>query len=129
MPRSSGRGQFEPLVALAAVLAVSAGITLYTGTLDDAVPPDRGRETAETVRDRVRGTLVSTGVASPGRLDAAMGAIPNGWRANVTLTAGGQRWHRGPVPSGSSERATTRVSVRLGPKRIVPGQLRVIVWQ
>lgn len=129
MRRSSDRAQAEPLAALAAVFAVAVAMAIYTGALDDAVPPSPDTETPETVLDRVQRAVQTTGVARPGRLDAAVDSVPEGWHANVTLTAGGSQWVRGPVPPESARRARSRISVRLGPTTIAPGQLRVVVWQ
>jgi hypothetical protein len=129
MRRSSDRGQVEPLAALAAVLAVSAGLVVYAETLDDTVPGQPDDETPTAILDSVHRSLQSTGVSTPGRLDAAMATVPEEWQANVTLTAGGERWQRGPSPPESADRVTRRVSVRLAPQRIEPGQLRVVVWR
>lgn len=129
MRRSSGKAQVEPLAALAAVLAVSAGIVVYAGALDDAVPTRRDDETPTEIIERVHRSLQSAGVSSPDRLDTATGAVPARWHANVTLTTGDQRWQRGPIPPSSADRVTRRVSVRVAPQRITPGQLRLVVWR
>jgi|AntRauTorcE11898_2_1112593.scaffolds.fasta_scaffold18368_2 hypothetical protein len=129
MRRSSDRGQVEPLAALAAVLAVSAGLVVYADTLDDTVPGQPDDETPTEILDSVHRSLQTTGVSTPARLDTAMVTVPEGWQANVTLTAGGHRWQRGPSPPESADRATRRLSVRLAPKHIEPGQLRVVVWR
>lgn len=129
MRRSSDRGQVEPLAALAAVLAVSAGLVVYAGVLDEAIPEQPESETPTTILDSVHRSLQTAGVASPDRLATAAATVPDGWQANVTLSAGGQRWHRGPEPPDGADRATRRVSVRVAPKQIEPGQLRVVVWR
>ena len=129
MRRSSDKGQVEPLAALAAVFAVSLGLTVYAGVLDDVTPGQPDAETSKTVLDSVQRSLESTGVTSPDRLDEAMRAVPDGWHANVTLTAGGEQYQRGPAPPDAADRETRRVSVRLAPQRIDPGQLRVVVWR
>jgi len=125
----SGKGQVEPLAALAAVLAVSAGLVVYAGTLDGATPEQPDDETPAAIVDGVQRSLQSAGVASPARLDAATTAVPSGWAANVTLVADGTRWRHGPTPPASADRVTRRVSVRVTPRRIQPGQLRVVVWR
>jgi len=129
MRRSSGRAQVEPLAALAALLAVSAAFAIYVGALDDAIPAEPDSETPQAVHDGIQRNVSTAGVAKPGRLDAALGTVPEGWNANVTLVADGQQWDRGPVPPGDAERVTSRVSVALGPDRVQPGQLRVVVWR
>ncbi|MEF8871852.1 MAG: hypothetical protein V5A41_09505 [Haloarculaceae archaeon] len=129
MRRSSDRGQVEPLAALAAVLAVSAGLVVYAETLDDTVPGQPDDETPTAILDSVHRSLQTTGVSTPSRLDTAMATVPEGWQVNVTLTADSERWQRGPSPPESADRVTRRVSVRLAPQRIEPGQLRVVVWR
>jgi hypothetical protein len=129
MRRSSGRGQAEPLAALAAVLAVAAGLVIYAGTLDDRLPGRHDRQIAETTLDRVERALQTTGVVDPERLGTALSRLPDGWHGNLTLRANGRRWSRGPAPPTDAERATGRVSVGVAPTRICPGQLRVVVWQ
>lgn len=125
----SGRGQAEPFAALAAILAVSAGMVVYAGVLDEAVPGHPDDETPDEILDGVHDTLRETGVVDPGHLDAAVATVPDGWEANVTLTTERTRWQRGPTPPASPERATRRVSVQLSSQRIRPGQLRVVVWR
>lgn len=129
MQRSSDKGQVEPLAALAALLAVSAALVVYVGALDDAIPGEPESETPQTVHDRIQRNISSAGVVHPGRLDAALGTVPDGWSANVTLVTGTNRWTSGPDPPGDADRVRSRVSVTLGPDRIQPGQFRVVVWQ
>jgi hypothetical protein len=125
----SDRAQTEPLAALAAVLAVTAGLTIYAGTLDRAVSPASDRRIAETTLQRVTTTIESTGVTEPSRLTAADDAIPDGWHGNVTLRTDDRRWANGPRPPSDSDSATRRLSVRVSPMEIRPGRLRVVVWQ
>ena len=129
MRPSSDSGQVEPLAALAAVLAVAAGLVVYAGVLDDSIPGQPNTETPAAILDSVHRSLQTAGVTNPGRLDAAMATVPDGWHANVTVVAGSQRWYRGPNPPDDATRETRRVSVRLLPTRIEPGQLRVVVWR
>lgn len=129
MRRSSGRGQVEPLAALAAVLAVSAGLVIYADTLEDAATPAPERATPEVVLDGVERALSETGVVDPARLEAAMTALPAGWQGNLTLRAGGREWSRGPTPPSAADGATARVGVRVAPTKVRPGQLRVVVWR
>ncbi|MFC7136674.1 hypothetical protein ACFQRB_09530 [Halobaculum litoreum] len=83
--------------------------------------------------------MTVAGVVSPDRLlalDAA--ALRDAARANVTVSAGGDRWTVGPPrPSapGTSDRSLSgvarserRVGVALGPGRVRPGRLAVTVW-
>lgn len=129
MRRSSDRGQAEPLAALVAVLAVTAGLTIYAGTLDDSIRDSPDRETVSTTLDNVRRSLQTAGIADPAKLNATTANAPAGRQMNVTLRADGQRWSRGPQPPETAESATTRVSVRLAPTEVRPGRLRVVLWQ
>jgi hypothetical protein len=129
MRRSSDRGQAEPLAALAAVFAVSVGLALYAGGLDDAIPGQPESETPEAVLESVHRSLDVAGVTSPSRLENAVAAVPDGWHANVTLSTAGEQYQRGPTPPVSAEHETRRVSVKTAPKHVDPGQLRVVVWR
>lgn len=126
MPRSSDRGYVEPLAALAAVFAVAVGLTVYVGGLSGVLGPD-DRSAAETVLDDLVGTSATMGVVDPGAVRDA--APPAGWQANVTLATRDGRWRRGPTPPAGADRATRRVSVRLGPGTIRPGRLTVEAWR
>jgi len=124
------RAQVEPLAALAAVLAVTVGLALYAGALDEAVPRDREPRRSPSAVDAVRDAASDpTGVVHPDRLSRALdGAAPPGRRANATLVAAGHRWTAGPaVPPGATDRATRRVGVRTA-DGVALGSLRVVVW-
>ncbi|PSQ33527.1 hypothetical protein BRD09_00625 [Halobacteriales archaeon SW_10_68_16] len=129
MRRSSGRGQFEAVVALVAVLAVSAGLVAYAETLATALPGEPERATAETALDRVHRTLRVAGVARPDRLHRAGDVAPDGWRLNVTLSTRRGRWTRGPAPPDEGLCAGRRISVRVAPGELRPGRLRVVLWR
>jgi len=126
MPRSSARGYVEPLAAIAAVLAVAAGMTVYAGSLDDA-GGTRDRAIATTVLEGLRTDATSFGVLQPSRLADA--AVPPGWQANLTLATRDGRWARGPTPPADADRATAQVAVRLGPGEVRPGRLTVEAWR
>ncbi|WP_254537314.1 DUF7285 family protein [Halomarina litorea] len=135
MSRSSARrAQVSPLAALVALLAVCAGVSLYAGTLDTSLHSLTGPDpTVRTVADRTLDTLAPTGVTTPARLanrslTAGAGAVPEGYRVNVTLVAGGERWQRGPAAPPGAGRTVRALGVRLDPGRVVPGRLRVVVW-
>ncbi len=129
MSRSSARrAQVEPTAALVAVLAVGAGLTLYTGAIGDVSAP-AGEGVAPIAVDGVRDAASTAGVLDPTLLPAAVRrATPRGHRLNATLAAGGRRWAAGPPRQEPGTRATVRVSVRLAPGRVRPGTLRVVVW-
>jgi len=151
--RAGRHGAVEPTVALVAVFAVCAGMGLYAGVLDDAVAvAGSDRDRAGPAVDRLVDTVSIGGVADPDRLDGAVAALPGERRCNAALVTAHKRWGAGPqspwsraapdAPNSSTESsaaaqsieggavdvATRTVSVRLGPGRIVPGRLRVVVW-
>jgi len=126
MPRSSARGYVEPVVAIAAVFAVAAGLTIYVGSLGDALGTD-DRSVATTVLEDLRSQGATLGVVEPTHLAAA--TVPPGWHANVTLATADGRWSRGPRPPSTADGATTEVAVRLDPGEIRPGRLTVEAWR
>lgn len=125
-----GRGQVEPLAALAAVLAVTAGVGLYTGALHAAVPAPTDPDLAPTALDGIAGTASdATGVVDPARLPPALAAGPDRHQVNATIDAGARQWAVGPpIPDETSDRARRRVAVDIGPNRTAVGRLRVVVW-
>jgi len=129
MRRSSGRAQFEAVVALVAVLAVGAGLTVYAETLSGVMPGEQQRETAETALDRVHDELRVAGVVDPDRLEEARNAIPPEWKTNVTLQTRDRTWQHGPGPPDGASRADRRVSVRVAPGNVNPARLTVVLWR
>lgn len=122
------RGQVEPLAALAALFAVTVGLSTYALVLTDT--------SASTDRDVARPALAAVhdqstvqGTVRPGRLGRALDHGPAGTRLNVSLTTSERRWAVGPPASAHGDRASRRVSVRLGPGRVRVGSLRVVVWR
>ncbi|SFL02405.1 hypothetical protein SAMN04487950_2011 [Halogranum rubrum] len=134
------RAQTDPLVALVALFAVSVGVSLYAGVLDDvsrAVGVDR--DVATPTLERVHDVATSAGVFDPSERHAALAAGPDGYDLNLTVRTDGsdrrpsRTWHAGPSVPDAPPRATIDsaervVSVRVAPGEIVPGQLRVVVW-
>jgi hypothetical protein len=123
---SSSRGQTSPLVALVAVAAVVAGVSLHAGVLA-AETPATDRDVAEPTLDRVTDHVREGAVAEPARLASA--PRPDGFRTNASLAAAGRRWTVGPVPPGDADAAERAVAVRLAPARVRTGRLRVEVWR
>jgi hypothetical protein len=124
--QSSGdRGYVEPVVALAAVLAVSAGLTVYVGTLGET-SATADRERATTILDSVVGDARTLGVLGPESL--AVPETPVGLSVNLTLETSSMRWARGKTPPPTADRTDRRVSVRVAPGSVEPGRLRVTVW-
>lgn len=129
MPFWSDKAQVEPLAALAAVLAVCVGLTLYVGAVETAllsVSPDR--EVAPTAADHLVASASSFGVVELPLDDAVTETSPAGYELNATLTANETSWMAGPNRSTSSECVTRRVSVRLTPATVRPGRMEVCVW-
>jgi hypothetical protein len=129
MRRSSGRGQFEPVVALVAVLALSVGLVAYADTLEETLPGERAPETARIALDRIHDRLRVGGVAVPDRLDGALAGAPEGWQVNVTLETRDGTWQRGPDAPADGLRATRTVATRVGPSELHPGKLTVVLWR
>lgn len=127
-PASGSRGQVEPLAAIAAVLAVGAGLALYAGAVDDVFGDDSDRETADIVLDRAIDALSDTAVVEPDRIDRMGDIAPAGWHLNVTVRARGVNRSVGPIPPPAAERTSERVGVRTGLGTIDPGRVRVVVW-
>jgi hypothetical protein len=132
MSRSSARGQVEPTAALVVLLAVCAAVSTYATVLGGA-GHEVERDVASPTLDRVVDRLAVGGVAEPARRRRAQRAGPTGYRLNVTLAAGGRRWHAGPKRPGPGASADTdaaarALGVRLAPGRIRPGRVRVVMW-
>lgn len=131
MPRSSGgSGQVEPLAALAALVVLGMGLTLFAVAYDNAIPVDRDRNLAHPALSRTVAEAGPGAVVSPGRLrSAARTAAPAGYDLHAALTAGNRSWAAGPRPPPTASRASRVVAVRVGPGRVEPGRLRVAVWR
>ncbi len=129
-PRSSvlDRGQASPTATLVAVAAIGLGLSLYA-TVFAGVLPTTDREVAEPTLSRVNDAVAPAGVASAGRLGAAVDEGPTGWTLRVELRAGSQHWAAGdtPAPNEESQSAGRRVPVRIAPGRVESGWLRVVV--
>lgn len=129
MSRSSDSGTTEPLAALVAVFAVSAGLALYAGTLDDTLTGVGGnRNVATPTADTVERRITTGGVVDPTRIADSLAAVPSGYKGNVTLRAE-RRWSAGPTPPASADTDNRTVSVALGPATVRRGRLRVAVWR
>ncbi|CCQ32362.1 hypothetical protein HLRTI_001015 [Halorhabdus tiamatea SARL4B] len=143
----SGRGQTEPLAALAAIALVCTAITLYTGlygTLFDSVGEERalGSVTAERVWDAIgENGVYDSDDDLRTRIEPA--TIPQGANLEVTVTyvgddgrmetAGSATFDaRGSVirtdPPSTAERFERSVPVRIAPGDLKPGTLTVVVW-
>ena len=129
MSRSSARAATEPLAALVAVFAVSAGLALYAGALNDTLAGvGSDRDVAGPTADAVERRVTTGGVVDPARVSEALTAVPSGYEGNVTLRAE-REWSAGPTPPASADTDNRTDSVALGPATVRRGRLRVAVWR
>ncbi|EMA06823.1 hypothetical protein SAMN05443574_105253 [Haloarcula vallismortis] len=131
MSPSSDRATTEPLAALVAVFAITLGVSLYAGVVDEAFGTlDDARNIATPTADTVEQRLSSAGVVRPERVDNALDAVPANYHGNVTITATtGERWGGGREPPSNADTETRTVSVRVGPGAVRRGTLTVRVWR
>jgi hypothetical protein len=127
----SDKATTEPLAALVAVFAVTLGLALYAGVLNDAFGTlDDDRNIATPTADAVEQRLSSAGVVQPERLHNALDTVPANYHGNATITATtGERWSRGREPPNSADTETRTVSVRVRPGTIRRGTLTTRVWR
>lgn len=129
MRRSSARrGQTEPLAALVAVVVVATALSLYAGVFQESVPGSPDRNIAQDAADRAERAATVGGVVASSRLPRAAESGPDGYHLNVTLVAAAGTESVGPPAPATADVASRRVSVRLGPGRVVPGRLEVRAW-
>lgn len=129
MSSSWGRGQVEPLAALAAVFAVGVGLTLYVGALDTTLSRlTSDREVAPAAADRTAAEASSFGAVEPPIEGSVAAARPTGYELNATLRTKGAEWTGGPPTPRETGCEQRDVSVRVAPGRIRPGGLEVCVW-
>lgn len=129
MPSWSDRAQVEPLAALAAVLAVGVGLSLYVGVLDATLPAlMSSRRMAVVAADRLLAESTAFGSVRPPIEDPVAAARPTGHRLNATLRADGTAWTGGPTRRPSADCVARRVSVQVAPGRVRPGRLEVCTW-
>ncbi|WP_254273710.1 DUF7285 family protein [Haloarcula marina] len=138
MSRSSDRAATEPLAALVALFAVSAGVALYAGVLDGAIASTgTDRNPAEPTADAVERRVSRVGVLDPEGIGESLTAVPSGYDANVTVRVGRARqvtqaergWSAGPRPPATAAYADRLVSVRVAPGTVLRGTLSVRVWR
>jgi hypothetical protein len=131
MSPSSDRATTEPLAALVAVFAVTLGVALYAGVVDEAFGTlDDDRNIATPTADAVEQRLSSAGVVRPEGIDNALDAVPANYHGNATITATtGERWSGGRESPSNADTETRTVSVRVGPGAVRRGTLTVRVWR
>ena len=126
------RGQTTPIVALVALFAVCAGVSLYATTLVDVTPTGTGNALAEPTLDRVYDATSEGGVVSPVVLSRTERVAPDGYRVAVAVTTENGRWTNGTRPPTGSEGVDTAarpVAVSTGNGGVLWGRLRVWVWR
>ncbi|MDS0220680.1 hypothetical protein NDI54_04855 [Haloarcula sp. S1AR25-5A] len=131
MSPSSARATTEPLAALVAVFAVTLGMSLYAGVLDDAFRTlDDDRNIATPTADTVEQQVTSAGIVQPERLSMGLDTMPANYHGNATVaTTTGERWSTGREPPNSADTETRTVSVRVRPGSVHRGTLTVRVWR
>jgi hypothetical protein len=130
--REGGRGQTTPIVALVALFAVCAGVSLYATTLVDVTPTGTGNALAEPTLERVYDAVSEGAVVSPVGLSRAERVAPDGYRLAVAVTTDDGRWTNGlRPPSGTAgvDTAARPVAVATVDGRVRWGRLRVWVWR
>mgnify|MGYP006876369653 FL=1 len=126
------RGQTTPIVALVALFAVCAGVSLYATTLLGVTPTGTGNALAEPTLERVYDAVNEGGGVSPPGLSRTERVAPDGYRLAVTITTENGRWTTGPRPPAGSEgvdTATRPVAVSTAEGGVTWGRLRVRVWR
>lgn len=126
----SGRGQVEPLAALAAVFAIGVGLALYAGALDATLPRlAPSREMAPTAADRLVAEASSFGGVVPPLAEPVAAATPTGYDLNATLRTANGTWTGGPPAPAGTDCQYRTVTVRVAPGRVRPAGLEVCVWR
>jgi len=133
-PEETRRGQTTPVVALVALFAVCAGVSLYATALDGVAPTGTGTGTtlAEPTLERVYDAVADGGVVSPVGLHRAERVAPDGHRVAVAVVTDDGRWTTGRRPPAGSEGVDTAdrtVAVSTADSGVVWGRLRVWVWR
>lgn len=119
-----------PVAALAAVLALVAGLVVYSGAYAGALPTSDDREVAEPTLRRVHEAAARGPVVNPVLLSAtAAEAGPAGYHLNASLRAADTTWTVGPTPPRDAERASRPVTVRFANGTTLPARLAVEVWR
>ena len=130
--RRTRRAQTTPIVALVALFAVCAGVSLYATTLGSVMPGETGNALAEPTLERVYDVTSDGGAVSPTALSRADRVAPDGYRLAVALIVDEGRWtdsSRPPPDDAGVDTATRTVAVAMADGSVVWGRLRVWVWR
>jgi hypothetical protein len=142
--RAASRGQAEPLAALIAVTLVCTVLSLYVGTLSNAVAESESeRRVAESTLDGIWRDASDDGIFEADTdLATAVSpsSVPDGYTVSVEITvvapngsertAGRAQFGEGSAgpPPEDAQRASRAVSVQRTPGDVRPGRLVVEVW-
>jgi len=126
------RGAVLPIPALIAAAVVCLSLSVYATTLHDRDPGPERSVIRPATADALEAASES-GIVEPSRLDDALATIPEGYEANLTVRAEGERRSVGPAPpgdasSGDAEVRTRVVTIRVGQGQFRPGEFEVILW-
>lgn len=144
----TSRGQTEPLAALAAVLAVGIGLTLYAGVATEQYPGTDDRSVAAVTLDRAWDDIGSDGLFDERTddLEAASQARPDGYNVYLEVTSGdiddpetvaelfvdadGTVRTETPDPPADAQSASRPIGLQLtdAPGDVRAGTLRVELW-
>ena len=126
--RTDRRGQTEPLVVLAGVLAVSVGLTIYAGAALTATEPTGTEGGVEPLADRALALSADDGVVDPAALVEPATLVDDDRTVSVALVANGTVARAGPEPPADADRASRPTTIRLGPGTLAAGRLEVAAW-
>jgi len=129
---TTARGQTTPVVALVALFAVCAGISLYATVLVDVTPSGTGNAFAEPTLERVYDAASEGGVVSPAALSRTERVAPDGYRLAVAVTTERGRWTNGNRPPSGVEGVDTAArpaAVSTADGEVIWGRLQVWVWR
>lgn len=130
--RRTRRAQTTPIVALVALFAVCAGVSLYATTLGSVMPGETGNALAEPTLERVYDAASDGGAVSPTALSQTDRVAPDGHRIAVAITIEEGRWSDGSRPPPNDEAVDTAsrtVAVAMADGSVTWGRLRVWVWR
>ena len=130
--RRTRRAQTTPIVALVALFAVCAGVSLYATTLGAVMPGETGNALAEPTLERVYDAASDGGAVSPAALSRTDRVAPDGYRFAVAIIVDEGRWTDGsrpPPDDGTADTASRTVAVAMADGRVIWGRLHVWVWR
>ncbi|MHC3437320.1 DUF7285 family protein [Natrialbaceae archaeon A-gly3] len=142
------RGQTEPLAAIAAVMAVVIGLTMYAGYVTERYPGTSDRAVEGVTLERIWNDVGSDGLFDERRddLSGVTHGLPDGYNVYVEITtdelqdpetvaklyvdADGTTRTETPDPPDDARTASRPIGLQLAddPGNVNTGTLRVVVW-